>query len=39
MNIQALTGRGTASGEVLLLEIGHDGTLSAVDGILIDPQR
>ena len=39
VNIQALTGRGTASGEVLLLEIGRDGTLSVVDGILIDPQR
>ena len=39
VNIQALTGRGTASGEVLLLEIGHDGALSVVDGHLIDPQR
>ena len=39
VNIQALTGRGVASGEVLLLEIGHDGALSVVDGILIDPQR
>ena len=39
VNIQALTGRGTASGEVLLLEIGRDGALSVVDGLLIDPQR
>ena len=39
VNIQALTGRGTASGEVLLLEIGRDGAVSAVDGILIEPQR
>ena len=39
VNIQALTGRGTASGEVLLLEIGRDGAVSAVDGLLIDPQR
>ena len=39
VNIQALTGRGTASGEVLLLEIGRDGAFSVVDGLLIDPQR
>ena len=39
VNIQALTGRGTASGEVLLLEIGRDGAVSVVDGILIEPQR
>ena len=39
VNIQALTGQGTASGEVLLLEIGHDDAVSVVDGILIDPQR
>ena len=39
VNIHALTGRGAASGEVLLLEIGRDGRVSALDGILIDPQR
>ena len=39
VNIQALTGQGTASGEVLLLEIGRDGAVSVMDGILIDPQR
>ncbi len=39
VNIQALTGRGTASGEVLLLEIGRDGAVSVVDGIFIEPQR
>ncbi len=38
VNIQALTGRGAASGEVLLLEIGRDGTISAVHEVLIDPQ-
>ena len=39
VNIQALTGRGVASGEVLLLEIGRDGALSVAGGVLIDPQR
>ena len=39
VNIQALTGRGVASGEVLLLEIGRDGAVSAAGGVLIDPQR
>ena len=39
VNIQALTGQGVASGEVLLLEIGRDGAVSAVGGVLIDPQR
>ena len=39
VNIQALTGRGVASGEVLLLEIGRDGAVSVVGGVLIDPQR
>ena len=39
VNIQALTGRGVASGEVLLLEIGRDAAVSVADGILIDPQR
>ena len=39
VNIRALTGRGVASGEVLLLEIGRDGTISVVDEILIDPRR
>ena len=39
VNIRALTGRGVASGEVLLLEIGRDGALSVAGGVLIDPQR
>ena len=39
VNIRALTGRGVASGEVLLLDIGRDGTVSVVDEILIDPWR
>ena len=39
VNIQALTGRGVASGEVLLLEVGRDGAVSVVGGVLIDPQR
>ena len=39
VNIQALTGRGVASGEVLLLEIGRDGAVSVAGGVLIDPQR
>ncbi len=39
VNIAALTGRGAASGEVVLLEIGRDGAVSAVDGILIGPRR
>ena len=39
VNIRALTGRGVASGEVVLLEIGRDRTISVVDDILIDPQR
>ena len=39
VNIRALTGRGVASGEVLLLEIGRDGSISVVDEILIRPQR
>ncbi len=37
VNITALTGRIPASGEVFLLEIGRDGTISVVDEILIDP--
>ena len=37
VNIRALTGRSVASGEVLLLEIGRNGTISVVDEILIDP--
>ena len=37
VNIRALTGRSVASGEVLLLEIGRDETISVVDQILIDP--
>ena len=37
VNITALTSRNPASGEVFLLEIGRDGTISVVDEILIDP--
>ena len=39
VNIRALTGRGAASGEVFLLEIGRDGTISVVDEILISPRH
>lgn len=39
VNIRALLGRGVASGEVVLLEIGLDRTISVVDGILIEPLR
>ena len=39
VNIRALTGRGAASGEVFLFEIGRDGTISVVDEILISPRR
>ena len=39
VNIRALTGRGAASGEVFLLEIGRDRTISGVDEILIGPRR
>ncbi len=39
VNITALTGRWTASGEVFLLELGRDGTVSVVDEILIVPRR
>ncbi len=39
VNIGALTGRGVASGEVVLLEIGRDSAISAVDEILIEPPR
>ena len=39
VNITALTGRIPASGEVFLLEIGRDGTISVVDVILIGPWR
>ena len=38
VNIRALTGRGVTSGEVLLLQIGRDRTISVVDEIRIDPQ-
>ena len=38
VNIRALTGRGVASGEVLLLQIGRDGAIAVVDEILIGPQ-
>ena len=37
VNIRALTGQGAASGEVILLEIGRGGAISAVNGILIAP--
>ena len=39
VNITALTGRVPASGEVFMLRIGRDGTISVVDEILIDPWR
>ena len=39
VNIRALTGRGAASGEVFLLEIGRDRTIPVVDEILISPKR
>ena len=39
VNIMALTGRGVASGEVLLLQVGRDGTISVIDEILIGPRR
>ena len=39
VNIRALTGQSVASGEVVLLEIGRDRTVSVVDEILIDPRR
>ena len=39
VNIRALLGRGVASGEVVLLEIGRDRTISVVDEILIEPPR
>lgn len=39
VNIRSLTGRGAASGEVFLLKIGRNGTISVVDEILIGPQR
>ena len=39
VNIRALTGRGGASGEVFLLKIGRDGTISVVDEIRISPNR
>ena len=39
VNIMALTGRGVASGEVLLLQVGRDGTISVVDEVLIGPRR
>ena len=39
VNIRALTGLGVASGEVILLQIGRDRTISVVDEILIGPER
>ena len=39
VNIRALTGRGVASGEVFLLEIGRDGMISVVEEVLIEPKR
>ena len=38
-NITALTGQIPASGEVFLLRVGRDGTISVVDEILIGPWR
>ena len=37
VNIMALTGQAVASGEVLLLGVGRDETISVVDEILISP--
>ena len=37
VNITALTGRAPASGEVFLLRVGRDGTISVVDEILTGP--
>ena len=37
VNITAFTGRGVASGEVFLLEIGRDGAVFVVDEIMIGP--
>lgn len=39
VNIRALTGRGVASGEVVLLKVGSDRSISVVDEILIDPRH
>ena len=39
VNITALTDRVPASGEVFLLRIGRDGTISVVDELLIGPWR
>ena len=39
VNIRALTGRGASSGEVFLIEIGGDDTISVIDEILISPKR
>ena len=39
VNIRALTGRGASSGEVFLLKIGRDDTISVIDEILISPKR
>ena len=39
VNIRALTGLRVASGEVVLLRIGRDRTITAVDEILIGPRR
>ena len=37
VNITALTGWAPVSGEVFLLRVGRDGTISVVDEILIGP--
>ena len=39
VNIRAFTGRGAASGEVFLLKIGRDRTISVVEEILISHKR
>ena len=39
VNVRALTGLAVASGEVVLLRIGRDSTISVVDEILIGPRR
>ena len=37
VNIRALTDRGVSSGQVLLLNVGRDGSISVVDEVLIRP--
>lgn len=37
VNITALTGQGTSSGEVLVLEVGADGGVTVLEEVLIEP--